>query len=186
MIVLFDTIEMLCDAPPLPSPHMNVTNNTSLFPCIPRAPLSIRTGHLFCYVAKVQDGTRWCRVFRCEDAMLLREAAAGVVKDALMIVRYNEKMCAVHPDARAAEQVYARQMREAARQHEADHLVGDIDKMRSRLEAPFLFTECGRYHRPPPYRHNPEEVYDDDEDDDAADKLPRCVWVCVGCGCGCV
>lgn len=48
----------------------------------------MRTGHLFCYVAKVSDGTRWCRVFRCEDAMLLRESAADVIKDALMTVRY--------------------------------------------------------------------------------------------------
>jgi hypothetical protein len=116
-------------------------------------------GDLFCYVAKIADGTRWCRVFRCSSGQEVRTAAETVVKDALLTARYNAKMIDHNTANAPSQQVYLRQTEERGMQREATSISASADRILRRLERPYLCdpddaAATTAYLSPPPFTNN--------------------------------
>lgn len=110
-------------------------------------------GTLFCYVAKLGDGSRWCRVFRCADGRAVRTVAEAAVKDALLTARYNTHL-AEHDHANAGLQRRELEATQAqALLAEGTAISGNLDRIRRRLQEPYLFVPDGdatlKYDPPP-------------------------------------
>mmetsp|Transcript_20686 Transcript_20686/g.61801 ORF Transcript_20686/g.61801 Transcript_20686/m.61801 type:complete len:694 (-) Transcript_20686:179-2260(-) len=154
-------------------------------------------GDLFCYVVKTQDQTpsRWCRVFRCNEAPAAKSAAEAATKDALLTERYNFKMREVDAGLITRQDAYRKHMTEMTAAHEAGAIGGDIDRIRRTLERPYTFfgddgEATMRYQQPPKFKNDPKDAmastatsfptnyhtvpqFIEDDDDDDVEELAR-------------